>query len=204
MYWADIEVGKLYAIREGRASLTDRPIHKVKVVAKLEDKKRPRVRYLEGEREGLEEFVRTSQFLAKWADVKKVLRDEKSLETLRAANASILNDVVWEAITAVIFSTGETTMDPATSPTGSHRIEIPTFDIQRIEERFGLEPLRSCHRAAYVDRNGSFTFRSKPLSRWQSTSPKENLRLSFCTSGSMKRSYWPADTNPGCVFTTTC
>lgn len=151
MYWADIEVGKLYGIREGRASLRDRPIHKVKVIAKLEDKKRPRVRYLEGEWEGLEEFVRTVQFVAKWTDVKRVLRDETSMETLRVANAEFTNDVVWEAISAVIFSTGEHTMVPMESP---NRIEIPTFDIERIEERFNLEALRSSHRAAFVDREG--------------------------------------------------
>jgi hypothetical protein len=151
MQFADIEVGKLYGIREGRASLTDRPIHKVKVVAKLDDKKRPKVRYLEGVREGLEEFARTVQFVAKWADVKRVLRDEASLETLRVANAEFLNDVVWEAISAVIFSTGENTMVPMESP---NRIEIPTFDIKRIEERFDLEPLKSSHRAAFVDREG--------------------------------------------------
>src|SRR5687767_2024441 len=98
MYWADIEVGKLYGIREGRANLTDRPIRKVKVIAKLEDKKRPKVRYVDGEREGLEEFARTVQFVATWGDVKRVLRDEASMETLRASNAEVLNDVVWEAI----------------------------------------------------------------------------------------------------------
>ena len=44
MNYADIEVGKIYGVREGRAGLTNRPIHKVKVVAKLDDRKRPRVR----------------------------------------------------------------------------------------------------------------------------------------------------------------
>jgi hypothetical protein len=151
MYWADIEVGKLYGIREGRASLTDRPIHKVKVIAKLEDKKRPKVRYVDGEREGLEEFARSVQFVGKWGDVKRVLRDEASMETLRASNAEFLNDVVWEAISAVIYSTGEDTMVPMESP---NRIEIRTFDIERIEERFGLEPLKASHRAAFVDRGG--------------------------------------------------
>jgi hypothetical protein len=151
MNYADIEVGRLYGIREGRASLTDRPIHKVKVISKLDGKKRPRVRYLDGEREGLEEFARTVQFVATWADVKKVLRDEANMETLQEANAEFLNDVVWDAISAVIYSTGEDTMVPMGSP---ERIEIPIFDIERVEERFGLEPLRSIHRAAFVDRNG--------------------------------------------------
>jgi hypothetical protein len=98
----------------------------------------------------LEEFARTVQFVAKWADVKRVLRDEASMETLRAANDDFLNDVVWEAISTVIFSTGEDTMVPMGSP---ERIEIPTFDLDRIEERFGLDPLRSSHRAAFVDRD---------------------------------------------------
>lgn len=150
MNYADIEVGKLYGVREGRASLTDRPIHKVKVISKLDDKKRPRVRYLDGEREGLEEFARTVQFVAKWADVKRVLRDEASMEALRAANGDFLNDVVWEAISTVIFSTGEDTIVPMGSP---ERIEIPTSELGRIEERFGLEPLQSSHRAAFVDRD---------------------------------------------------
>lgn len=151
MNYADIEVGKVYGVREGRASLADRPVHKVKVIAKLEERKRPKVRYLEGEREGLEEFVRTSQFLAKWADVKRVLRDEAKLEKLRSANDAIVNDVVWEAISAVIFSTGDDVIVPMESP---HRIEIPTCETERIEERFKLEPLASSHGAAFVDRKG--------------------------------------------------
>jgi hypothetical protein len=151
MNYADIEVGKLYGVREGRASLTDRPVHKVKVVAKLEERKRPKVRYLEGEREGLEEFVRTSQFLAKWGEVKRVLRDEASLEKLGTANDGVINDVVWEAISTVIFSTGEDGIVPMQSP---HRIEIPTSDSERIQQRFELEPLQSSHRAAFVDRHG--------------------------------------------------
>lgn len=149
--YADIEVGKIYGVREGRASLADRPVHKVKVIAKREERKRPKVRYLEGEREGLEEFVRTSQFLAKWGDVKRVLRDEASLEKLRSANAGVINDVVWDAVSAVMFSTGEDVMVPMESP---HRIEIPTSETERIEERFQLEPLASSRCAAFVDREG--------------------------------------------------
>lgn len=154
MNYAEIDVGKIYGIREGRANLPDRPIHKVKVVAKLDDKKRPKVRYLEGEQTGLEEFVRTSQFLAKWGDVKRVLRDEANLEKLQSANSGAFNDVVWEAISAVIFSTGEDAMVPWDSPRGIHRIEVPKSESGRIEARFELEPLESSHRAAFVDREG--------------------------------------------------
>ena len=154
MYYADIEVEKVYGIRDGRANLPGRPIHKVKVIAKLEDKKRSKVRYLEGEREGLEEFVRTSQFLAKWPEVKQVLRDEANLERLHSANEGVVNPVAWEAISAIIFSTGEDSMVPWDSPRGIHRLAIPTSETSRIEERFELEPLASSHHAAFVDRDG--------------------------------------------------
>lgn len=154
MQFSEIEVGKLYGIRDGRASLPDRPIHKVKVISKLTDKKQSKVRYLEGEREGLEEYLRSTQFLARWNEVKRALRDDTNLEKLRSANARAFNDVVWEAIETVIFSTGEDSMWTWETPRGIHRLRIPTSETSRIEERFELEPLESSHPAAFLDREG--------------------------------------------------
>lgn len=153
MNYAEIEVDKVYGVRDGRANLPDRPIHKVKVIGKLEAKKRPKVRYLEGEREGLEEFLRSVQFLAKWADVKRVLRDEASLETLRSISNEAFNPVVWEAISFVVDATGEDSMYTWDAH-GIHRFRIESSEAARIEERFGLEPLKSIHPAAFVDREG--------------------------------------------------
>jgi hypothetical protein len=153
MNYAEIEVGRVYGIREGRANLPDRPIHKVKVVAKLEEKKRPKVRYLEGEREGLEEFLRTSQFLAKWGDVKRILRDEANLERLRTVSDEGFNSVVWEAISFVVDATGEDSMYTWDAH-GIHRLKVEGSEIARIQKRFGLEPLESMHPAGFVDREG--------------------------------------------------
>lgn len=53
-----------------------------------------------------------------------------------------------------LFSTGEDAMVPWDSPRGTHRIEVPTSETRRIEERFALEPLEAGHHAAFVDREG--------------------------------------------------
>lgn len=153
MQFADIEVGKLYGVRDGRASLPDRPVHKVKVLAKLDDKKRSKVQYLEGERKGLEEFLPSTQFLARWAEVKRVLRDEERLEKLGSTSREGFNPVVWQTVGLVIDATGEDDMY-TWDARGINRLRVPSKDLARIEERFELEPLESLHPHGFIDREG--------------------------------------------------
>jgi len=155
MYFADIEVGKIYGVRDGRASLRDRPVHKVKVLAKLDDKKRSKVQYLEGEREGLEEFLPSKQFLARWTEVKRVLRDEERLERLRLASLEGFNPVVWKAVSLVIEATGEEAIWTTWGSHGVHCLQVTSSELSRIQERFGLEPLESLHPLGFTDRQGT-------------------------------------------------
>lgn len=86
--------------------------------------------------------------------MKRVLRDEANLEKLRTANTGVFNPVVWEAISSVIYSTGEDCIWTWDSPRGIHRLRISTSETACIEERFELDTLKSSHPAAFVDREG--------------------------------------------------
>lgn len=153
MQFTEIEIGKLYGVRDGRASLPDRPVHKVKVLGKLDDKKRSKVQYLEGERNGLEEFLPSKQFLARWAEVKRVLRDEERLMKLRTASDEGFNPVVWETVSLVIDATGEDSIWTWDSH-GVHRLRVTSSELPRLEQRFGLEPLESLHPLGFIDLEG--------------------------------------------------
>jgi hypothetical protein len=63
-------------------------------------------------------------------------------------------------------------------------------DPECIEQRFGLDSLRSSHRAVFVDRNGVLHLPFELQSRSQSTSPKGSQMPCFCTSSSTKTRCW--------------
>lgn len=152
MQFSDIEVGKLYGIRDKQYSLGG-PVYKVKVITKLGDKKRSKVRHMEGEREGLEEFLPSRQFLGQWKDVRAILRDEERMGRIRAIGQEEFHPVVWEAIWFVIEAMGDKDI-VGVSSLGAHRLEVPVKEAPRIEERFELTALQELHPAAFVDRGG--------------------------------------------------
>lgn len=153
MQFADIEVGRLYGIRDKQYSFGG-PVSKVKVIAKLGDKKRSKVRYTEGEREGLEEFLPSRQFLGRWTDVRAILRDEERMESLRTISKCEFHPVVWEAMWFVTEAMGDNDI-VGVSSLGAPRLEVRADAASRIEQRFGLEPLRESHPEAFVDRAGT-------------------------------------------------
>lgn len=152
MEFSEIEVGKLYGVRDKQYSFGG-PVYKVKVIAKLADKKRSKVQYLEAEREGLEEFLRSRHFLGRWKDIRAILRDEERMERLRSISKDEFNPIVWEAIRFVIEAMGDSYVHPW-DDVGTARLTVASKETTRIEERFDLESLHDIHLAAFVDRQG--------------------------------------------------
>jgi hypothetical protein len=144
MRQSDLEEGKNYALRENAANRSG--LLKVRYVGPAR-RGRVRVRYSDGNLNGLDEWVRTRSLMCRWADRKAFLRDEEREQKIREVSHRTRDFVVEEAISGVIEASGDV---------GGFRLTW-TADperIRRLWRRAGLEtdPLREPY--AYADRQG--------------------------------------------------
>jgi hypothetical protein len=143
MLAADLVPGRKYAVREQPRRRG--PLIRAAFVGPVRSGK-AKVRWLDGEREGLEEWLLTRCLICPWGERREFLRDEERAAALSTASNEI-DDVVEEAISAVMEASGESGgfMDTWGDPPER---------VRRLWARAGLpgdplgEPL------AYVDRHG--------------------------------------------------
>ena len=142
----DLVERRHYALRNRS---TDHPFTKVAYVGPTRSRQ-SRIRYLDGELEGLEEWVPSRIIACAWGDRKSLLRDEERAAELRKADGEVWDAVTEEAISTVMTASGEYTgylrewdTDPASA--------------QRYWNRAGLSgsPLED-HPRNYQDRHGTW------------------------------------------------
>ncbi|MDE0572168.1 hypothetical protein ON058_01920 [Demequina sp. B12] len=101
----ELVAGHLYAYRPKEAN-DGRTFLKVKHLGPARARQ-CRVRYMDGEWEGLEEWVPTRQVACAWGERKALLRDEERAARLADVSASIWDPVTEEAISSVMTASGE-------------------------------------------------------------------------------------------------
>lgn len=97
--------GKAHAYRVPRSTANAAPV-KVQVLASPR-RGQVRVRHLDGELEGLEEWIKSRDMLCLWKERKAFLRDERNEDALRRVSEEARERVEEEAISNVITATGE-------------------------------------------------------------------------------------------------
>ena len=109
-----------------------------------------RVRYEEGELQGLDEWVPTRQIACPWGERKTLLRDEERARTLAAADRRVWDAVVEEAVSAVMTASGE-------YGGFSKRWDTDPASAERYWSRSGLEGSPLNHDPnSFVDRHGTW------------------------------------------------
>jgi hypothetical protein len=95
-----------------------------------------KVRFLEGRTEGLEEWVPTSRILARWTEVRSILRDEERGQRLERLGEKT-DRVTEEAIDLVLQSTGEEHLHSPYSGALS-LLSSDVSELRRVADRAGF------------------------------------------------------------------
>lgn len=146
---ADLVQQKQYAFRLKHTEPGSEPFVKITFLGPARSRK-CRVRYEEGDLQGLDEWVPTRLVACPWGERKALLRDEERARAQEAANGRIWDAVTEEAISAVMTASGEYggfskrwTTDPASA--------------QRYWSRGGLSGSPLDHDTLnFVDRHGEW------------------------------------------------
>lgn len=114
---------------------------------------RCKVRHLEGELEGLEEFVTNAHLRSRWSEWKQTVRDEeRELRLIASIEANEpLASATLEAAELILFATGEDLYIE------SHRGYTRHLDpgaLGRVSDRAGLKESRCRNAPAYTNRYG--------------------------------------------------
>ncbi|MGE3075144.1 MAG: hypothetical protein AB7N24_15425 [Dehalococcoidia bacterium] len=148
MRYVDLTPGLEYGLRF-RLSSTER-LHRVVVVEKLDRNKQVKVRHLEGEQEGMEEFISFRNVVVAWKARKRFLRNEEKLRTIRELSSGA-DPVVREAVQAVFGAAGE---HSAFVHSDGH-FSADVAAVERLAARAGIEgPWKQLDSCAFVDDNG--------------------------------------------------
>lgn len=156
MQKADFKAGEHWAYRAQHTIET--PAQRVELVALLPRKgaHKVKVRYLEGEIEGFEEFVPGVHLRCRWRDWKKVERDERCEATLVGFvnSREPLEDVFIQAANVVLAATGEDVM------VDGYRRYSKMYDCQRpglerVAGRAKLDTSAWRHHPCFIDREGA-------------------------------------------------
>jgi hypothetical protein len=160
----DFVAGRRFAYRErARSSGTPvRPVEFVKNGPPLSNK--AQIRWLDGEYEGLEEWIPAVRLVVPWEEAEAFLQDERrEMEALEASEGA-LSRAEWEAVVEVIFNL----VDVVPPPPGERErvdIDISTHEegllhMRSFEEtvpELGLEPkVLLAEPYAYIDRFGTY------------------------------------------------
>ena len=114
---------------------------------------RCKIRHLEGELAGLEEFVANAHLRSRWSEWQKVTRDEaRELALIAATEVSTpLPAVTVEAATLVLNATGE---DVFLEGHRGYTRHLDPETLERVTNRAGLKDARWGSTPAYTDRHG--------------------------------------------------
>lgn len=97
-------VGKTYAYRE-RARTPSDPVRPVEVVKEGPPRsQKVRVRRLDGEYEGLEEWIPEVWLVAPWDEARALLEDERRMFEALDASENVHGTVPWEAVQMVLWA----------------------------------------------------------------------------------------------------
>ncbi|MDX6230975.1 MAG: hypothetical protein QOI76_4365, partial [Frankiales bacterium] len=105
MYAGDLDPTKFYALRHP-AGLDPPGMIKVRVTS-APRKQKIKICYVEGDLEGLEEWVTTRSLICEWGGRTRIHRDEQRERELAAASALVWDRALEEAINTVFDATGE-------------------------------------------------------------------------------------------------
>jgi hypothetical protein len=152
-------VGNRFAYRDGvRASgVPVRPVEVTKEGPPRSNK--ARVRWLDGEYEGLEEWVPKIRLLAPWEEAEALLEDERRmLAAVEASEEDASDEVTWEAV-GEVFGIMSRISDPSEEIIlGYKAIEEDLLVVQNLEataRRLGLDKEEMLAEPyAFVDRSG--------------------------------------------------
>lgn len=152
-------VGNRFAYRD-RVRAYGEPVRPVEVTKEGPPRSnKARVRWLDGEYEGLEEWVPKIWLLAPWEEAEALLEDERRMLAAVAASENEGSDKVkWEAVEKV-FGTLSRISDPSEEVIlGYKAVEDDLLAIQNLDataRRFGLDKEEMLAEPyAYVDRSG--------------------------------------------------
>lgn len=104
MRYQDIVVGEDYGLRMRLSS--KEPLHDVQVTQKVDRNKHVKVRHVDGESEGMEEFFPFRNVAVPWNRRQQFLRNEESLRVIRELSADV-DPVTKEAVESVFGAAGE-------------------------------------------------------------------------------------------------
>lgn len=153
-------VGKTYAYRE-RARTPDDPVRPVEVVKEGPPRsQKVKVRRLDGEYEGLEEWVPEVRLVAPWEDAGALLEDERRMFEALEASDDVYGTVPYEAVEMVF---GALPFEPKAGEEmylGYKAVESELLVIENLDATAGqlglsAEELRA-EPHAYVDRFGQY------------------------------------------------
>ncbi len=148
MRYIDVTPRLEYGLRF-RLSTTE-PLHHVLVVEKVDRNKQVKVRHLEGDQAGMEEFVAFRNIIVLSKRRKRFLGNEEKLRTIRELSAGA-DPVVRDAVQAVFGAAGE---HSAFVHTDGH-FSADAAAVERLAVRAGIEgPWKGLDSNAFVDDNG--------------------------------------------------
>ena len=147
--------GEEWAYRQGQQLGT--PASRVELVAmpKRKGRVKVKIRHLEGELEGMEEFVNPEHLRCPWKGWWKVERDEAKEQTFLEymAHQGELERAVTQAATAVLLSSGE---DLLLDEHRNYSIKWgeQVTGLERVADRAGVEGRTWTRLPSFTDRNG--------------------------------------------------
>lgn len=156
MRYQDIVIGGDYGLRL-RLSASE-PLHHVRVTQKVDRNKQVKVRHVEGDNDGMEEFFPFRNVVVPWKRRRQFLRNEESLRLIRELSADV-DPVTKEAVQSVFGAAGEHSAFVHSDGHCSASAEA----VRRLAARAGLpEALRELDSFAFVDDmgNAQLTFRA--------------------------------------------
>jgi hypothetical protein len=184
------DAGRRFAYRE-RARTPGDPARPVELVKEGPPRsQKVRVRWLDGEYEGLDEWVPAVRLVAPWEEAGALLQDGRSMLAALEASGDVHNSVPYRAAELVFFAIPQEA--GAEVFFGIRAIErelLVIDDLEAATVRLGLdaEALLSEH-LAYVDRSGAYRapFGVVPLSAFLAPSTRKSLPegLRRCEGGS--------------------
>lgn len=149
-------VGRRFAYRE-RAFTPGEPVRPVDVVRKGPSRSnKVRIRWLDGEYEGLEEWVPQIRLVAPWEESEALLEDERRSVAAMEASEETYRTVPWEAVQMVFWAVSIQD-DIGIGHRAAERELLVIRNLRETARRLGLQSenlLAEPH--AYVDRFGDF------------------------------------------------
>lgn len=150
-----MEAGEIWAFRENSRALGE-PVHRVEIVKPRYNNGMIRVRRLDGEDAGLQEWVHPSSLLCTWDEADLRIGDEQRVLAVRAASADAQGSVEHEAAVFVIGHCGlgrRVNLGRSKAELGVMRIDKAA----KVGDELGLDlsELARENPSAFTDRNGT-------------------------------------------------